>query len=427
MPRIFRRGGVYYAWVPKPGGGTQKRTTHCTDREAALIRAAELEREAVDPEGAAAAKATLADALELLIRDRASKVKAGKKSAATVEFYQKKSGVLLDGLAAVLRRSPSAPIYLREVKARVVDDYIVQRRDDGARESTIHKELTTWRAAMRIAKRREIWRGDIDAVFPKGFSPEYEPKGRYVAPHEIPLLHRAIVRPQATTRHSLSPTQLDSLRARYAMGENRKALAAAFSISTATVWSLCAREQSAPPVIGHGLFALVAYAIATGAEPAAVWRARRSDAAPDLSMCRVHGSKNKHRRGEKGKGRPVPLPLLGFRWLLAYALKYAPGDDLLFPASMQHTVRRELAAACERAGIETITLTDCRRTHGKWLRLSGVAPSAIGPSLGHADSRMADLVYGRATADELAAVQIGQIEAAGGGLLMGGTAGKTEQ
>ncbi len=420
MSRIFRRGKHYYCWVPRPEGGTRRQATGCTDKEAARARAAELERIAVDPERAAAAQATLRQALELLIRDRTSKASAGKRSQETVGFYAKKSGVLLDGLAAVLKRSPKAHIMLSEVKASLYDEYVMQRREDGASESSIGKELTTWRSAMRLAKRRGLWTGDIEQVFEKGFSTEYKPGERFASPGELVKLFHAMVRPVEYRKHGVSDEQLVELRARFDAGENRKALAKSFSISTATLWKIGSqRDVGQGPVQGHDAFAIVAFAIATGAEPSAVWRARRSDAAPDRSKCLVRGSKNARR-----KDRPVPLPLLPFRLLLDFALRHGSGTgEFLLAASMRSNFGRRLQEACTRAGIPGLTLTDLRRTHGKWLRLSGVTPSAIGPSLGHADGRMAERVYGKASAEELSTVIEAQIAAGGRGLLMGDAPG----
>ncbi len=332
----------------------------------------------------------------------------------TVGFYQSKSGVLLDALPDVLKRPKDAPIFLREVNGALVDDYILQRREDGAGENTISKELTTWRAAMRIAKRRRLWRGDIDECFPKGFSSKYKPGERWLSPTELVALFRALVRPIPVRQPGLSPERIAELAARREAGERRADLAKEFGVSIASVTRLVNWVAPTPgEVQGHDLFAIVAFAIATGAEPSAVWRARREDIGADYATALVRGSKNDYRRD-----RPVTLPLLAFRWLLAYAAEHAPGDPLLFPQSGEANFRRMLGEACARASIEPVCLTDLRRTHGKWLRLSGVSPDNIGVNMGHADGRMAERVYGKASAEELARILEAQV-ALTGGLLMG--------
>lgn len=426
MARIFRRRGpdgkwlkTWYAWVPDiDTGGTRKVSTKCTDPAAAQKRADELERDAVDPDSAAAAKATIREAIGLLLKDRRSEVTGGNMSMHTVDFYQKKGGVLLDALPDVLGRPKDAPVYLREVKASLVDDYVSQRRDDGAGENTISKELTTWRAAMRIAKRRRLWRGDIDECFPKGFSSKYEPGERWLTPAELITLFRALVRVIPIRKPTLTPERIAAMTALRGAGKSSRELAELFDVSIPTVNRLTSPSRVEPipgPEQGHDLFAIIAFAIATGSEPSAIWRARRKDVAEDYSSAIVRGSKNSYR-----KNRHVTLPLLAFRWLLAYALEHAAGDAILFPKSQEANLRRMLGEACKRAGIEPVCLTDLRRTHGKWLRLSGVSPSNIGVNLGHADGRMAERVYGKVSAEELARVLEAQVSLTGGsGLLMG--------
>lgn len=421
MGRLFKRGAVFYTWVPRLQGGTRKVTTNCTDEKAAHARAAELERDALDPDRAAAKAATLRDALERLIRERAGEAKAGKKSPETVKFYSKKAGVVLDGLAEVLRRSPKAHVYLHEVSAALVDDYIAQRRDDGAKDNSISKELTTWRAAMRIAKRRRLWPKDIDEVFPVGFSPSYKARSRWVSPEEFLALHAAMVRPIPVRKPNMAPEQISELRARRANGERREALAREFKVSIATVTRLTTRDEEPEPgpEQGHALFAIVCFSIATSAEWCAIWRARREDIAPDLTQVRVRGSKNENR------DRPLPLTLYAFGLLLEYARRHGDGEladgegTFLFRGSHASSFRHRLHEACARAGIPPLSPNDLRRTHGKWLRLVGVAPATIAPSMGHADARMVERVYGKSSPMELAGVQRAQILNPGG-LLMGG-------
>jgi hypothetical protein len=419
VARIFRRRKpngkwikTWYAWVPDlETGGTRKVTTNCTDPVAAQKRADQLERDAVDPDSAAAAKATVRDAIGLLLRDRASEVAGGNMSEHTVDFYQRKGGVLLDALPDILGRAKDAPIYLREVGGALVDDYIGQRRKDGAGENSISKELTTWRAAMRIAKRRRLWRGDIDECFPKGFSSKYIPGTRWLTPAELVALLREMVRVVPVRQSGLDASQIAAMREMRLAGKTRPELAKVFGISVASVGRLT-RERGEPEpraVQGHHLFAIVAFAIATGAEPSAIWRARRGDAATDYATALVRGSKNEYR-----KNRTVTLPLLPFRFLLAYAVQHAIGDPMLFPKSQEGNFRRTLGDACKRAGIEPVCLTDLRRTHGKWLRLSGVSPDNIGTNLGHADGRMAERVYGKSSPEELARVIEAQVALTGG-------------
>ncbi len=398
MARIFRRRGpdgkwlkVYYAWVPDPEtGGTRRVSTKCTNPAAAQRRADQLELEALDPDSAAQAQATLNDAIDLLILDRESQAKGGKRSVETVEFYRKKGGLLLGAVPEALGRHEGDTVRLREVNGAVVDDYIILRRNDGAKDSTIQKELTTWRASMRLAKRRRLWKGDLEETFPK-FGADYKPGERYLEPHEVLPLRAAFIRP---TKH---------------------------------------RGGSEGPERGHALWAVCAFMIATGAEWSAVWRARREDVVQDTTAwyVRVRGSKNKRRDDVNA------IVFLAFAYLLDEALRFADGEHGLF-LNHEGSFRHRLAEACERAGIAVrspdgkgwarrpLSPTDLRRTHGKWLRLAGVTPGVIGVALRHADGRMAERVYARASAVELADVQRAEL-AQSCGLLMGSNPEKVSQ
>jgi hypothetical protein len=73
-------------------------------------------------------------------------------------------------------------------KARHVDDYISVRRNEGAAENTIAKELVALRAALTLARRAGLWRGDPAAVCPIAFAPEYKPRTRFLSPSDLQRL-----------------------------------------------------------------------------------------------------------------------------------------------------------------------------------------------------------------------------------------------
>jgi hypothetical protein len=81
--RLFKRGRVWYAQVYENGRRVQ-RSTQCHDRRAAEVRARQLERDAADPAHAAAARATLTDALQLLLTQR--REQAPRAGAASRRF-----------------------------------------------------------------------------------------------------------------------------------------------------------------------------------------------------------------------------------------------------------------------------------------------------------------------------------------------------
>jgi integrase len=133
-----------------------------------------------------------------------------------------------------------------------------------------------------------------------------------------------------------------------------------------------------------------AFVLATGARLGEAARARREDVSSDA--VRLRGTKTAL------SARTVPILALT-RDLLAFALKHAPGDGLLFgPWGKLH---RDIALASERAGIEPSTPNDWRRSLATWLRLAGVSTDLIATVLGHADSRLIERVYGRVQGAEL--------------------------
>ena len=131
-------------------------------------------------------------------------------------------------------------------------------------DHTIAKELVALRAALKLAKRRGIWKGDPAEVLPVGFAPEYKPRNRFLTYDELEAL----------------------------LGE--------------------LLEDAA---------ARVAFTIATSAEAAATERALREDVSPDRLFVQVRGSKRATR------WRKVPIVANWQRELLDFALEHARGRD----------------------------------------------------------------------------------------------------
>ena len=320
------------------GGQRQRISTRCRDRKAAEKVAAQIERDAADPDYAATSKATLSDALALLVNTRKEQAKAGRRSEATANFYKAKAGhwtrVLESNSAGTFE-----PFPLAKLRARHVDSFISTRRQEGAGENTINKELITLRAALKLAKRAGIWKGDIGELVEPGFAPEYKPKERALTYIEAQKLLAELTPDRA---------------------------------------------------------ARVAFIIATSANWGETERARKQDVAEGLGQVLIRGTKRATRH------RAVPIVSIDQRSLLEHALTYAegPGDPLFTPWA---NVRRDLHQACERAGIPPCSPNDLRRTCATWLRAQGVQPHLIAPVMGHVDSRMVERVYGRLPIDQLAA------------------------
>jgi integrase len=59
---------------------------------------------------------------------------------------------------------------------------------------------------------------------------------------------------------------------------------------------------------------------------------------------------------------------------------------------------RGLRRWCERLELERVTLTDCRRTFGSWLKQAGVDSKRVADLMGHTTTKMVDEVYGQLNA-----------------------------
>jgi integrase len=128
----------------------------------------------------------------------------------------------------------------------------------------IAKELVTLRAALKLAKRAGVWRGELEAIFPPDFSPKYKPKKRALSREE---LYRLL--------GELTPDRA----------------------------------------------ARVAFIVATSASWGETKRARREHVSEDRRTVFVDGTKRALRR------RTVPIVFVEQRSLLEYAIKHAQGAD----------------------------------------------------------------------------------------------------
>jgi len=182
MQRLFRRGRVWYGWFYE-NGRRVTRTTRCRDRAAAERVARQWERDAADPDHAAARTATLTSALQLLLRLDEEEVAAGRRSPDTVDFHRSKAGHLVR-VFETNERGEHVPFSLARLRAFDVDGYISRRRSEGAADTTVSKELVVLRKSLRLAIRAGLWRGRVDEVIPIAFSPGYEPRKRALTADE---------------------------------------------------------------------------------------------------------------------------------------------------------------------------------------------------------------------------------------------------
>ncbi len=118
-----------------------------------------------------------------MILDCVERSKVGKMAPESVQFYTKRAGHL--------RRAEqlgTLPASLHLMRAHHVDAFISLRRREGVSEHTISKELVTLRKALKLAKRRGRFRGDLAELLPSGFAPAYKPRTRTLSMPELERL-----------------------------------------------------------------------------------------------------------------------------------------------------------------------------------------------------------------------------------------------
>jgi integrase len=107
---------------------------------------------------------------------------------------------------------------------------------------------------------------------------------------------------------------------------------------------------------------------------------------------RVPGSKT-----DASKDRPVPIAPA----LRAKLLAVPKSDRLGLVAGRWGNVRRDLHAACVRAGVPKVSPNDLRRTFASWLVQNGAPPLTVAALMGHTTTRMIEKVYGKLSAENL--------------------------
>lgn len=330
--QLRRRGseGKWYLRGTYDGERVEVCTGH-TNKKAAEAWARQWERDRADPEAAArraAREKTVLDALELALQHHQREHAAGNLKAATLDYYERKLGVVGSLLGAVT---------LADLEAAGVDKYITDRRGHGASDHTIYKELDVLERALRLARRVKLWAGVVEDVMPERFSPRYTPKARALTLDEL-------VRVLATQPGDRA--------------------------------------------------AWIAYAVACGAELAALQTAERRDYDPEAGLVLVRGTKNARR------WRRVPVVLPVCRALLEFALARGQGRKplLLSPWGKNW---RDLQVAATAAGVAPFSLHDLRHTFATWHLASGVSWDDTARALGHADTTMLHRIYANLDAGEL--------------------------
>lgn len=350
LPRhIYRRPGctALYCWYYGPDGKTKiKRSTGSDDPDTAAKRLAEWEQDAADPAAATRRSATLKDAWDLLEADRKTLVGQGKRSENSTEMYEthrhvwcRYAGRLIEGvkcsddeldddhLEALWKKGELAS--LADVGTNFVDGFITYRRDHRISENTIAKNRGTMKSALELAKRRELWSGDLDLMFPPRFKTNYKPR-----------------------RVRISHEDARRLLAHFDKLPHHKAQ--------------------------------IAFSLATGAEPSAIQRTFRTDL--DATPIPIHGTKTDDR--ERTCFRALPWQ----DEYLAIAKAGMDGKKGMAFTKWHNSVR-DLAAACVELELPRLSLRSFRHAFMAWARDDGIPSDLVAMALGHRDTRMVMLTY----------------------------------
>lgn len=329
--RLHKRNGTWHTWGYDADGVRWHESTQQTDRKAAVAVARDIARRRASPADAAREAATLADAVGLFLADVKGRVRAGKRSEATLGFYTQKTGHW--------RRILGDDFRLAKLHARDVDRAITQRRSEPrASESTIAKELIALRRVLKVAIRAGLWTGDPASVLPVSAGAEYTPRSRWLPLEEVRALLGELAAPDA---------------------------------------------------------ARVAWIVATSACAGEADRARPTDATPcpDLGyLVKIHGTKTSSRDRTVAVVLPEAVALL--EYALVHA-EVRDGRMFRAYDPHTSNARRTLHRACRRAGIAPCSENDLRRTCAQWLRRAGVPLEHVSATLGHATTTMVQRVYGR--------------------------------
>ena len=258
------------------------------------------------------------------------------KAAATVKMYRQKCGTL--------QRILGEDLLLANINARKVDAFIAARRKE-----------------------------------PVAFDADGQPT-RYVTPNTI---HKELVALRGV------------LKLARRRGEFKKDPKEILPIGFATKYEPRNRkltlDQAAKVMqeLPAHRAAVVAFILATSSRKSEALNQHRADARLADGLVHVTGTKT------AGSDRYVPvMPFV--RGLLEFAVANGGGKDpkLFKPWP---SMRRDILAACKRAGAPPATPNDLRRTLATWLIERAVPNHLVARVLGHVDTTMVDRVYGKAS------------------------------
>lgn len=174
---LYKRGGRW--WLRTDPVTGKPISTGARDRAAAVAFQKRREREAADPAHAAATKATVEEWAQRLLT-----LKRSTKAEGTVEMYEQKLGHVL--------RIGGPGFRMAQIDPAWVDAYFAQRREEGAAEQTLARELTAIMQLCKLASRSGQYGRLVSSLRPPGFSPRFVARERWLPPAELHALLREL-------------------------------------------------------------------------------------------------------------------------------------------------------------------------------------------------------------------------------------------
>jgi len=281
-------------------------------------------------------------------------------SSATRALDERGLGDVADGTARMYRSKCGHLARLlgdrdcASLTAADVERYIAVRRDEGAKDHTVAKELVTARRVLAFAEKEgklasaSGWRG----IFPARFRTGYDPRDRWLTEAEYLRMLEALA-PRVTKRPPKKPLQ------------DRR------------LW--------------------LTVACYTGGRVSELERIRWSDVDFALGFITLRTAKT--RKGEPRRPRHIPMADE-----LRAALEPVRGAGPLFPAPWANPSLR-LTQVARRVGVvgstETLCDNDLRRTFASWMLQKGATVVEVARLLGHGSTAMVERVYGHLAAQNL--------------------------
>lgn len=383
---LFKPAGsnVWWMFISTPKGRALRESTGQRDDVAAHRVYLERVRRSVDEAEEAKKDRPLKDALktrlEWIKTNSESNDPTRKKLAKdTIDFYKKKSGVLIRVLGGETMLSTIDPEAIR--------DYVTARTEEGAKGNSIEKELTTLSMAMKLAKKDGVDCSFVRDIKPEDFKTTYKPRERWLTWDEYERFSRWWYANRQAARGGILDF-LVSTGATYPSEVSRSRRSEMRQVGDAYEVRIRGTKRDTrdrtfiiPSDRQHVFERAMKFADGAGDSLFRSWGNIRRDiliGCAYLSMCKdCERSKNLWwRDGES----------------------YSQGTSQV----MGTPCRDPKCKACAGVTVfEPFCPTDLRRTFAQWLCQASVPYELVYPIMGHKDDRMLKAVYGKRKASEV--------------------------